>query len=1044
MPFLAPIAAAISSGIAAISAWAAANTILAGIVQSAFAIGLKYAINRLFPPKTPSTSAQIETEYGANIPRTAVMGTCGITGHHIYRNNYGDGGRFFQDVYVLSSFRITAVPRVKYNGKWRTIGGGNPLPGVWYDVPNEGSSGDNHDEVRVKFYYGRMDQQADPDLISQSRPAGRWTVNHRGAGVAYAIVYSQMQKKGRGLTSPPSLLFEVKGAPLYDWRKDSTVGGSGAHRWADQSTWEYSDNNAVQTYNLERGFYNGNQLMVGKGVRFSRLPLSEYTQAANICDEIVDGYYRYRSHMIAKDGPGSNHDANLQPLLEAMCGSWVERVDGEFPIAGAPQAIVATITDDDLKIGAPKRFTAKRKRTELINTVAASYVSPDDFYETKDAATRIDQSALAEDRETLASTIPYGAVTYVKQVDRLADIAIRGARFQASAEITIHPRFLDVVKEGRWITWASAKHGTGTYQVMTRTLGPHNSDGVRDITVSLQGISNGVFDPTAYATNPPVIIVVPPPDYLAAVQNFTATPNVVEAEGGGLLPGVALRWDAIVDISVSGVLVEYWPVANPTQVFTKLVSSDISVVQIVEGLTSETDWKVRTTLVVDNGRSVAPSGVTNFRTLAAGDDFIADLEHLGQDVKDVFKVISQARNEFMQRIEQIGQAVTLEGTVSQVERDVMRTDVGNAFAEISQERTLRVTADEAAAQQLVIISAGVETNASKIVEEQTARANGDSALASSISSLSSTVDGVNSRIATEETTRATADSGLASSITALTTTVNGNTAAIGSEATARVNADNAISTRVDGVSATFNGMFADGLVMFQAVAAPAGVSVRFSIMLRASLSQSFIESGMYIQIRTVSGVLKSEIGFLADKFVIIDGTGSLAVFAVENGKVKIPNLEIEQAQIKNLFVNGNQIEPAAAGFIKSLKIASTSGGNYDFVVKHGPNTLGTHHELRFEIKLTLSRGGTGSTQNINWQVYDLEQGPTTEGAVFSGIYSIAAGQSIPITTFAYRPQAESQSKAQTTYRLQISSAPNISWSDIQLGAILTKNVPNDI
>lgn len=997
----------ITAAITAISAWAAAYPILAGFAASAFSIAAQYAVNALFKPKTPSTSAQVETEFGANIPRTVVLGTCGIAGHHIYRNNYGAGGRNFQDVFVLSSFRITAVPRVKYNGQWRTLS--NPDANGWYWVPNEGSSGDNYDAIRVKFYKGTMDQQAEPELIAFSRPAGRWTADHRGAGVAYAVVWCELHKKGRGLAAPPQLLFEVQGAPLYDWRKDSTVGGSGPHRWNDQSTWTYSDNNFVQAYNLERGFFNGNQLMVGKGVRPSRLPLSEWALAANIADEIVDGYYRYRSHMIAKDGPGSNHDANLQPLLEAACASWVERVDGEFPIAGAPQAIVATITDDDIKIGAPKRFTAKRKRTELINTVAASYVSPDDFYETKDASTRIDQSALAEDRETLASSIPYGAVTNVKQVDRLADIAIRGARFQASAEITIHPRFLDVVKEGCWITWASAKHGTRTYQVLTRTLGPHNSDGVRDITIALQEISNGVFDPTAYATNPPVIVVVPPPDYLAEVQGFEANPNVVKAEGGGLLPGVALRWDAIEDISVSGVLVEYWPVANPAQVFTKLVDSDTSVVQIVEGLTSETDWRVRTTLVVDNGRSVAPSGVTNFRTLDAGGDFIADLEHLGQDVKDVFKVISTAHDQFKQRLEQIGQAVTLEGAVSQDERDVMRVEVGKAYAEISQERSVRATADEAIAQQVSTVSAGVADNAAKIIEEQTARATGDSANASLI--------------------------------TALTTTVNGNTAAIGNETTARTNADGALASQISGVSATFNGMFADGLVMFQATAAPAGVSVRFAIMLRATLSQAFIESGMYIQIRTVNGALKSEIGFLADKFVIIDGTGNIAIFAVENGKVKIPNLEIDQAQIKNLFVNGNQIEPAAAGFIKSLKVPNTGGGSYDFVVKHGLNTAGTHHELRMEIKLTISRGGNGNTFNLSWQVYELGNQANT---VFNGIYSISSGQVIPVTTFAYSSLPESQTKAETTYRLELASSPNISWSDIQLGAVVTKNVPNNI
>lgn len=945
MAFFSSIIASITAGIAAVGSWLAANAIVAGIAQTAFAIAASYAVNALFKPKTPSTSAQVETEYGANNPRTVILGTCGLAGRHVYRNNFGSGGREFVDVYELASFRISGVPRVKYNGQWRTLS--SPDGNGWYAVPNEGSSGESYDNVRVKFYFGSMSQQADPYLITTSRPSGRWTANHRGAGVAYAIVYSQLQRKGRGLTSPAQLLFEVKGAPLYDWRKDSSVGGSGSHRWNDQSTWEYNENPVVQAYNLERGFFNGAQKMVGKGVRASRLPLSEWTQAANICDEIIDGFYRYRSHMIAKDGPGGNHDANLQPLLEAICASWVERVDGEFPIVGAPQAIVATITDDDLKVGASKRFTAKRKRTELINTVAASYISPDDFYATKDAATRIDQSALAEDRETLASAIPYGAVTYVKQVDRLADIALRGARFQGSAEITIHPRFLDVVKEGRWITWASVKHGTRTYQVLSRTLGPHNSDGVRDITVSLQEISNGVFDPTAYATNPPVIIVVPPPDYLAEVQNFIATPNVVEADGGGLLPGVRLSWDAIEDISVSGVLVEYWPIANPTQVFTKTVEPDISVVQIVEGLTSETDWRVRTTLLVDNGRSVAPSAATAFRTLQAGGDFVADLEHLGKDTKAVFTQIGGELDDLWKRLEEATTAFTLDGAVGQVDRQKMRAELGAARAEIVEEKRVRVSESEA----------------------------------------------------------------LAETLTAL--------------------------------SASFGENFAEGLVSFKAVASPTDVLVRFAIMLRAGTDEDFTESGFYIQIRTVGGIRVSEVGFLADKFTILTEDGALPVFATEGGAVKIINAMIQQAQIENLFVNGNQIEPGAAGFIKALKVPSTTGGTYDFVVKHGLNTEGTHHELRFEIKLTLSRGGTGSTSGIAWNVYEVESGPSA-GSVFSGVYSVSGGQSIPITTFAYSSLAETQTKTQTTYRLEVGASPSISWSNIQLGAILTKNVPNNI
>jgi hypothetical protein len=965
----------IASAITAVGSWLAGGSILAGLAQSAFAIAASFGINKIFAQKVPSTSAQIETEYGVNNPRTVVLGTCGVAGRHVYRNNYGSGGRNFQDVYELASFRITGVPRVRYNGQWRTLTE-QDSNGFWL-VPNEGTSGDSHDDVRVKFFFGTMDQQAEPTLIANSRPAGRWTAAHRGAGVAYAVVFSGLRKQGNGLSAPAQLLFEVKGAPLYDWRKDSSVGGSGSHRWNDQSTWEYSDNPFVQAYNLERGFYNGDQLMVGKGVRASRLPLSEWTQAANIADEIIDGNYRYRSHMIAKDGPGANHDSNLQPLLMAACASWVERVDGEFPIAGAPQAVVAVITDDDIKIGAPKRFTAKRKRTDLINTVAASYVSPDDFYETKDAATRIDQSALAEDRETLASAIPYGAVTNVKQVDRLADIAIRGARFQGSAEITIHPRFLDVVKEGRWITWASAKHGTRTYQVLTRTLGPHNSDGVRDITVALQEISNGVFDPTAYATNPPVIIVVPPPQYLAEVQNFDVEPIVVRAEGGGLLPGIRVRWSPIEDISVAAVMIEYWPAADPTQVFRKTVSSDVSVETIVEGLTSETDWQIRTTLIVYNGRSVAPSGITNFRTLQAGGDLIANLENLGKDVKDTIKLIADAQREFMLRIEELGEAFSLEGAVGQVERESIRADLGDAYAAVSEEIRVRVSETEALAQRFATVEAGI----------------------------------------------------------------SGNTALIATETTARVNGDGALAQQITGISATFNGMFADGLVMFQATAAPSGVTVRFAILIRASLGAGFVESGFYMQIRTVGGVLKSEIGFLADKFVIIDGANSYAVFAIENGVVKIVNAKITQAQIENLFIGDEQIVPGSMIRIRSASTAINNAPGYaelSLTVDHGVRANPNN-----PILIRVEYSATGKANQSQAVLVGPHLIDDITGGGSTNIYTSNANTAVAGDAFrdytAFRTFAVPTNRASTVLRLRLPSESAINWTAMVLSAMAFRN-----
>ena len=750
MPFLAPIFTAIGGIVTSVAAWAAASPILAGIAQTAFGIALKYAVNALFPPKTQSRASELETQYGANIPRSVILGTCATEGHHIYRNSYGSGGRLIQDVFVLSSFRITAVPRVRYNGEWRSLVE-QDADGYWL-VPNEGTSGDDHDNVRVKFYYGTMDQQAEPTLINNARPTGRWTANHRGAGVAYAIVFSELRKNGDGLTSPAKLLFEVVGAPLYDWRKDSTMGGSGAHRWNDQSTWEYSDNPSVQIYNLGRGFFNGTQRMVGKAVRASRLPLAEYTQAANICDETMsDGSKRYRAHAIAKDGPGANHDANITPILEAMCGSWVERVDGEFPIAGAPQAIVATITDDDIKRGAPLRFSAKRKRTELINTVAASYVSPDDFYETKDAATRIDAGALAEDRETLASAIPYAAVTDVRQVDRLADIAIRGARYQASAEIVVHPKFLDKIKEGRWVRWNSAKYGDRTFQVLTRELGGVNTDGARDISIALQEISNGVFDPTAYETNPPNIIVVPPPQYLAEVQNFKVIPFIVVADGQGEIPAARLLWDNIDDISVIGVNIEYWPANDPSQVFTRFVTWDVTNVILVEGLTSLTDWFVRTRLRVDNGRSVAWSTATPFTTLnARGDESPVDYERLDGDVKGLINWMTDDRREIIRQAQE-NATKTADGMLagyadSRSLRRELASTYGKAKASWSEDIYVATGPNSAIVQQLTQLNAELDDKAdASVVTLLSARVDGVegdmTAIADAITDVNASVDG---------------------------------------------------------------------------------------------------------------------------------------------------------------------------------------------------------------------------------------------------------------------------------------------------------------
>lgn len=826
MPFLAPVFAAVGTAVTSVAAWAAASPILAGIVQTAFGIAAKYALAAIFPAEKPKAAAsQLETQYGEDIVRSVGMGKYGTNGHHVYRNAYGEGNRRIQDVYIVSHFRTKELLRIRIDGEWRGIEWDHQDSEGFYEVAGiEGV-------LRIKFYNGTMGQQADPSLIQHANPPGRWTTDHRGAGISYVIVYQKLDREKR--TSPVKPFFEIDGAPLYDWRKDTTAGGDGPHRWNDQSTWggDGDYNTAVQMYNLERGFYNGTELMVGKGVNPGRLPISEWTQAADICDEVGgDGVRRYTSSLIATSGMNTTHDSNMQPLLEASAASWVETVTGEFPMVGAPQTVVATITDDDIIQGKPKRFSRYRPRVELINTVAATYSNPATFYESEAAATRIDATALAFDRERLASAITYSAVTEPKQVDRLADIAIRGARYQANAEICIKPKYLDVAKAGRWIRWNSAEHGDFTYQIVSVSHGPFGPDGTRLIYLTLREIANGVFDPTAYQTNPPVTLPVGPPQYLAEVQNFVPTPIYVTGDDGGKLPGVLLQWNTFDDVTVTHVKIEYRPVSDPSQVFTKVVERDVTVVPIVEGLTSNSDWEFRTILITSPVRPVAPSAWTLVRTFEI--EIVipdVDLGNLGQDIQDVL----QGAYDKIREIARQAQAQALLTSNQQMGDYLDRQEI---------RRSLQSTYQTTRAEYLEVIQVATGPN---------------SALATSITSLEAEVfDPV------------TGIPALASSIQL-----------VQSQITVIDGQVSGVAQQVNDLNIQYGNLSANALFDMEAVAAPSGWTSRIAMRTRVTTGDSFKEAGLYMDATTS----QSRIALIADQIVMASGTNLAQPFTFVSG-----------------------------------------------------------------------------------------------------------------------------------------------------------------
>lgn len=855
-------------------------------------------------PKDPTFSINGTLQGGGDLARSFILGRYATAGSLVWVNTWGKDGEtpnaYLTQIIALSDLPVAGLDEFWVNGEKVELGSSVSSLG-------REAQGTYAGNLWVSFHDGRQ-TTADIGISTSATNANRsWADTRVGKGVAYAAVTARVSSNK--FSGVPAFKFVVRGIPLYDPSRDTSVGGSGPQRFADPSTWGGDGDNlpAVQLYNILRGLYYDGEWFYGlQGLSAARLPAAEWIGQIN----------KHRATIEGASGPEPTYrsageisvDAPIASAVEAIltaCQGKIAEVGGVYTLhSGAPQGPVISFTDDDILSTEEQEFTPFLGLADTINGVSATYPSPADGWVTKTAPPLFRSDFETQDgNRRLMADVPLDFVPYAEQVQRLMKSALEEARRFRRHTLVLPPKFWAYATPGEVFEWTSDRNGyVNKLMRIDGVTDRANLDVMIDITE---------VDPADYDWNtdtdfhPPVDgavgVIRPAPQ---VIIDWYAEPWVlVDRTGEARRPSIKLSWDNTEGVLDDVIGIEYEVRLQSTLEKVNEGRTDqpgAGSLVTSQGLLPDEDYGIRGRYIPRGNRETLWSGFMVVRTpnikLGSKDiDVVADLTTIGQDVKDVFAQLGGQARDFFQKLEQLGQAVTLEGAVSQVERDVMRVDVGNAFASIESVRQVSATADEALARQ----------------------------------------------------------------VTTLTASVNGNAAAIADERTARVNSDGAISTRIDGVSATFNGMFADGLVMFQAVAAPSGVSARFSIMLRASLSDAFIQSGMYIQIRTVSGVLKSEIGFLADKFVVVDGANTYSVFAIEGGQVKIVNAKISQAQIDNLQVGTSNILPGA---VSGITQGSASGGTsqVQFTVEHGlgsPNIV-----LFFNLNGSGNNAVTGSCQ----------------------------------------------------------------------------------
>lgn len=466
-----PISAAITAAIEFVSLLAAGNAaawtaVAVFALKTAAVMALSYVAQAIFgptsnTPKPGGVNEQLRT--GGDLPRAFIAGTYATAGSLVYGGSWGVDGNT-KNAYITKVISLQDLPAEGLLEVWL---GSNKLtwnsglgPAQTWGTPIVEYRKDNTDYLWIKYYDGTQ-TVADPFLtgVFGADPEFPYTSDMVGTGVAYIIVTARFNTTL--FSGIPDFKFAMKGAKWYDPRKDTTVGGSGSHRWATPSTWEWSDNPQVINYNIMRGVsYSGDWIWGPQGITAVKLPLSSWTAAMNACDVAVldsNGV----SHAIYRCGCEITVDMQPADVLESInmsCNARIAEVGGIYkPLVGPSGASVMSFTDGDILINQATSFDFFPSSASIVNGLTATYPEPAEGWTAKDAPARFNSTYEAADGRRLLANVNYATVPYASQVQYLMDSAIEEGRKFKKFTLPLPPKFW-VLEPNDTITWTSGRN----------------------------------------------------------------------------------------------------------------------------------------------------------------------------------------------------------------------------------------------------------------------------------------------------------------------------------------------------------------------------------------------------------------------------------------------------------------------------------------------------------------------------------------------------------------------------------------------------------
>lgn len=437
------IAAPALAGAVSIGGVSASTLLLAGTALQAVGSALTKR-----PKLSTSSTERLNASLVTDTPRKIAFGRTALNTDLRYQEWWGKDQEYCSQVFVLASHHCEAVEE------------------IWLDDKLAWTAASGVTAAFTGYFVVMTQPKAGAGSVFRTGWSNRWGANATFNGCATLYLQFKVTGNGKKGQSPfsSSITSRVtvvgKGALLPDPRFDSTVGGSGAVRMADQTTWGWSTAGYESGRNpaLALLFYllgwriqdpaTGNwKLAVGRGVPVDRIDLGSFITAANMCDEIVQRANGGSEPRYRCDGTFSEGDDPSQVIasLETCMNAKLRDSAGRFALQILHNDLATPIVDftDDDVLG-DFTWTAGNDLNDRRNVVRGRYTNPGSLYQLVD----FPQVRLAPvDGIERIDSIDLALVQSPSQAQRLAKQRLQRQQYQGTFAAEFNARAW-AVKDG--------------------------------------------------------------------------------------------------------------------------------------------------------------------------------------------------------------------------------------------------------------------------------------------------------------------------------------------------------------------------------------------------------------------------------------------------------------------------------------------------------------------------------------------------------------------------------------------------------------------